>query len=338
MNEINVLILSAGRRVELVQCFQKAAKKLNIKSNIVAGDCSDTAPALYFADRTYKLPRINEPIYIQSIIDACNQENIKLIVPTIDTDLLLLAENRSFIEESTNAKVLISDTKVVEICRDKINTQKFLEENGFGIPKMYTDEELKNGNIQFPLFIKPKSGSSSINTFKVNNSNELNIYKSIIDQPIIQDFMEGEEFTVDVFLDFNSTVITVVPRLRIATRSGEISKGKIVRDREIIDDVTRLMKVLKPIGHITVQLMKTKKGIEYIEVNPRFGGGAPMSIKSGADSCESLFRLLIGQTLEYNENYRGDLVFLRFDSSICLDENMDPINSSNIDKTMELVK
>ncbi|MBJ8206599.1 hypothetical protein JDS91_36525, partial [Bacillus cereus] len=77
-------------------------------------------------------------------------------------DLLLLAENKEFIEEKTHAKVLISDSKVIKICRDKINTQRFLEEEGFGVPKMYTDEELICGeNIQFPLFIKPKSGSSS---------------------------------------------------------------------------------------------------------------------------------------------------------------------------------
>jgi carbamoyl-phosphate synthase large subunit len=325
MNEINILILSAGRRVELVQCFQKAAKKLNVKSNIVAGDCSNTAPALYFADRTYNLPSIFEPNYIDAIIDACIQENISLVVPTIDTDLLLLAENKSFIEEKTNAKVLISDYKVIEKCRDKINTQKYLEENGFGIPKMYTDEEIRNGDLKFPLFIKPKSGSSSINIFKVKNHSELNIYKDIVNDPIIQDFMEGEEFTVDVFLDFDSNIISIVPRLRIATRSGEISKGKIIRDREIIDDVTKLMNVLKPIGHITVQLMKTEKGVEYIEINPRFGGGAPMSIMSGADSCENLFRLLMGEKLEYNEKYKDNLTFLRFDSSICLDENMEKV-------------
>jgi carbamoyl-phosphate synthase large subunit len=323
MNEYNVLILSAGRRVELIQSFQNAARKLKIKSNIVAGDCSDTAPALYFADKSYKLPRITEPDYISSIIDACNQENIALIVPTIDTDLLLLAKNKENIEDKTNAKLLISDTRVIEICRDKINTQRFLEENNFGIPKMYTDEELESKDIQYPLFIKPKSGSSSINTFKVYNENELNIYRSIIDEPIIQDFMEGEEYTVDVFLDFESNIISIVPRARLATRSGEIAKGKIIKDKDIIQDVTRLMKVLNPIGHITVQLMKRKKGIEYIEINPRFGGGAPMSIQSGADSCENLFRLLMGQELEYNENYRDNIMFLRFDNSICLDENME---------------
>lgn len=323
MNEINVLMLNAGRRVELIQCFKNASHKLNIKSNIVAADCSYTAPALYFADRTYILPRINEPSYIDSIIKACNQENISLIVPTIDTDLLLLAQNKNRIESLTKAKLLISDARVIKICRDKIKTQKFLEENSFSVPRMYAEEELNIKTLEYPLFIKPKSGSSSINTFKVNNSNELRIYSSIVLDPIVQDFIEGEEYTVDVFLDFQSNIITIVPRLRLATRSGEISKGKIVKDREIMNDVTRLMKVLKPIGHITVQLMKTKNGIKYIEINPRFGGGAPMSIQCGADSCKNLYKLLMDEKLYYNEEYRDNIIFLRFDNSICLDENME---------------
>jgi carbamoyl-phosphate synthase large subunit len=269
MTEYNILILSAGRRVELVQSFQKAAKRLNIKSKVVAGDCSETAPAIYFADKKAILPRINEDNYIEEIINVCKREVIRLVIPTIDTDLLLLSEERKRIESESGAVVLISSTEVVSICRDKINTQKFLEENGFKIPKMYSEEELHSENLQFPLFIKPKSGSSSINTFKVNNLEELDTYKSLIKEPIVQDFMEGKEFTVDVFLDFGGNLISVVPRLRMATRSGEISKGKIIKDREIIEDIKRLVEVLKPIGHITVQLMKTNKGIEYIETNPR---------------------------------------------------------------------
>jgi len=323
MKSINILILSAGRRVELVQSFQKAAKTLNIRSNVVAGDCSETAPAIYFADRKAILPRINEDNYIDEIINVCKREDIKLVIPTIDTDLLLLSEERDRIESESGAVVLIASTEVISICRDKINTQKFLEENGFKIPKMYSEEELDSGELEFPLFIKPKSGSSSINTFKVNNVEELATYRSLIKEPIVQDFMEGKEFTVDVFLDFDGNLITVVPRLRMATRSGEISKGKIIRDREIIEDIKRLVKLLKPIGHITVQLMKTNKGIEYIEINPRFGGGAPMSIQSGADSCENLYRLLTGEKLEYNENYRDNIMFFRFDNSICVDENLE---------------
>ena len=320
----NVLVLSAGRRVELINCFKNARDKIGVRGNIVAADCSELAPAMYFADMNELVPRISEgEAYIESIIDICNRLDISLVVPTIDTELLLLAENREKIESETNAKVLISDYRVIDICRNKKNTQKFMEENGFLVPRMLTDEEMDNGELSFPLFIKPLDGSSSINAFKVNNKEELDTYRKLIDKPIVQEFMEGTEFTVDVFLDFDSNVITCVPRVRLATRSGEIAKGLIVRDKEIVEDVLKLMKVLQPIGHITVQCMKTKRGIEYIEINPRFGGGAPMSIMAGADSCANLYRLLAGEKLTYNEDYRDNLTFLRFDQSIMLNENME---------------
>ena len=320
---INVLILSAGRRVELVNCFKHARDKLGIKGQVIAADASELAPALYFADINEIVPRISEnDAYIASIINICNNFGVDLIVPTIDTELILLSERKAEIEGATKARVLISSEKVVHVCRDKRNTQKFLEEHGFEMPRLYTEHELDCAEVKFPVFIKPLDGSSSINAYRVNNIDELMTFRHLIDKPIVQEFVEGTEYTIDVFLDFNSRLITVVPRVRIATRSGEIAKGVIRRDRQIMNSVTKLMQALKPIGHITVQCMKTDRGIKYIEINPRFGGGAPMSIMAGADSCENLYRLLKGETLEYNENFRENLTYLRFDQSIMLNENM----------------
>jgi len=323
MGEYNILILSGGRRVELVKCFQNAARRLDIKSNVIVGDSSDTAPALYFAERAYILPRIHETAYIDTIIDICNRENIALIVPTIDTDLLLLAERKNQIEKESKAVVLVSDKQVIRICRDKTLTRSFLKQHGFNTPRIYTSEELEQGDINYPLIIKPKSGSSSNHVFQIHNKRELEFYRDIVPEPIVQDFLDGQEYTVDIFLNFISEVITIVPRLRLATRGGEISKGKIIKDNYIIKDCFRMISMLKPIGQITVQLIFTAKGIEYIEINPRFGGGTPMSIYCGADSCEKLFRLLRGDTLEYNEDYQDNLMFLRFDNSICLNEKME---------------
>lgn len=325
MSEYNILILSVGRRVELVKLFKKAAEELGISSKIISGDASNNAPALFFSDRHYKLPYVNTENYICEVIKIANQENIALIIPTIDTELLLLSKNRKLIEEKTNAKVLVSDQKVIGICRDKISTQNWMEKNGFVMPEMLEITEVST-ETNFPLFIKPKSGSSSIGAYKVNNLEELELYAKTIKEPILQDFTEGEEFTVDVFLDFDCNIISIVPRLRVATRSGEISKGKIIKDREIIDVVSNLMDKLKPIGHITVQLFKTETGIEFIEINPRFGGGAPMSIMSGANSPRNLFKLLMGKKLEYNEEYDDNIQFLRFDDSIAVDENMEVIH------------
>ena len=326
MKDKNILILSAGRRVELIKCFKNAANILNINSKIVAADLMNNAPALYFADKKYQIPRIGSEDYISSIIDICNKEKIDLIVPTIDTELLILSQKKDVIEKNTNAKVLVSNENVIKICRNKINTQLFFEQNNFGVPIQIKEEDIKNENVQFPVFIKPLNGSSSINTFKVNNIEELRFFYNYVKEPIVQEFMEGEEYTVDCFLDFDSNIITIVPRKRIATRSGEIIKGKILKDREIINDIKRVLETLKPIGQITIQCMKTKEGIKYIEINPRFGGGAPMSIKAGANSCENLYKILNGETLSYNENYRDNISFFRFDDAIMVNENMELIN------------
>lgn len=313
INEINVLILSAGRRVELIDCFKGAKEKLKLIGNVVVGDCSALAPAVYFGDTHYILPRVNQSNYVDTIIDICNKENIALIVPTIDTELLILAENKERIEQTTNAKVMISDWFLIKLCRNKIDFQKHLENNGFAVPKLIVEDKDVN---QFPVFIKPLDGSSSINAFKVNSWEELNFFREYIDKPIIQEYIEGTEYTVDVFCDFSSKPITIVPRERIATRSGEISKGKIEKNEKIIENIKKLVNVLKPIGHTTIQCIKNDDGIFYLEMNPRFGGGAPMSIAAGADSCENLYLLLTGNELIYNEAYRDNLFFLRFDRSI----------------------
>lgn len=317
--DVNVLILSCGRRVELVRCFQKAARELGVNSLIVGADLSENAPALFFVDKKERISRIGSESYLKELIDICNRNAIRLIVPTIDTELLFLAKNKEEIEEKTNAKVLVSSENVIAICRDKIKTQEFFEDNGFGVPKLIRNISKKD--YSFPLFIKPLNGSSSINTFKINNEKELEFFTSYIDKPMVQEMIVGEEYSVDVFLNFNSEIITVVPRKRLATRSGEISKGIIIKDRDIIEDVVRLMKVLKPIGQITVQCMKTNEGIKYIEINPRFGGGAPMSIQAGADSCKNLYRLLLGEKIEYNENYKENLLFMRFDDAVMVEYN-----------------
>ena len=313
MKETNILILSAGRRVELVNCFKAARDRLNIKGKVIAVDISTTAPALYFADKYFIVPRISSNDYISSLISVCNDNDISLIVPTIDTELEKLAEYKSEIEKATKARVLVSNFEAVSVCCDKFKTAKFFEDNGFGYPKVVEKKDMETDNYNFPLFIKPLNGSSSINAFKVNNKKELDFFVDYISNPIVQECITGKEYTVDCFSDFNGDIITVVPRLRI----GEVLKGKIEKNVQIIADVKRLVEAFGFIGQITVQcFLCDDESIKYIEINPRFGGGAPMSIMAGADSCENLYRLLKGEKLEYNENYEDNLLISRFDNSI----------------------
>lgn len=320
--DTNVLITSCGRRVELVKEFVKARNNLGVNGNVIAVDINHTAPALHFADYYELVPRINSADYIDSLISVIKKYNINLIIPTIDTELQVLADNKTRIKKETGAIVMVSDPVVIDICNNKFKSAEFFKKNGFAVPKTLTLQDIEDKNYAFPLFIKPLNGSSSVNAFKVNTERELSFFIDYIDDPIVQECVSGIEYTIDAFIDFNGKLISAVPRQRLQTRGGEILKGVIDMNENIISDITRMIDKLKPIGHITIQGFLGEDNIfRYIEINPRFGGGAPMSIKAGANSCEWLYKIMNGTDIESAEiTVKDRMVFSRFDDCIMIED------------------
>lgn len=310
---MNILFTSSGRRVELLVSAKKTLERFG-GGKIVAADASSSAPTSKFCDIFELVPRISDGGFVDALLEICARDKIDILIPTIDTELSAVAERIGDFEKS-GVLVNISEKRVVDICGNKFETQKFFESNGILAPELVPPEKSAD-DVQYPLFIKPADGSSSINAFAVQNAEQLRFFRKYVPNPIVQKMVFGDEYTVDVFCDFDSNPITVVPRRRLATRAGEILKGRVVRDVEIIDASIALVRKLKPFGHITLQCIKSCNGIYFIEINPRFGGGAPMSIAAGADSIENLLRLKSGGKLSYNENWTSDMEFSRFDSSV----------------------
>ena len=312
---MNILFTSSGIRVELLKLAKKTLEKFG--GRVVAADTCSDAPTSKFCDVFEKIAPISSTDYIGQLLDICKRNSVEILVPTIDTELEILSENADKFGK-IGVLVNISAPNVVKICHDKLLTQRFFEDNGVNVPRAIEPNEIPP-SADFPLFIKPRTGSSSVNTFRIDTPGQLEFFRSYVDRPIVQKLVEGEEYTVDAFCGFDSKPVTIVPRRRIAVRAGEILKGKIVADREIIDAVKDILAKLKPFGHITLQCIKNADGIFFIEINPRFGGGAPMSIMAGANSIENLIRLKTGEKLGYNENWRSDIAFSRFDDSVIVD-------------------
>lgn len=318
MVEIKLLFTSVGRRVELIQAYKKAAEQCGVNLSIYGTDISTSAPALQFCDYSEIVCRIKDINYIPSLLQICKREHVNAIIPTIDTDLLLLSQNRKKFEEF-GTKVIISQEDKIALCRDKRLTFDFFVSCGLMSPATF-DDYLKYDH-GFPAFIKPKDGSSSIDAFKVNSESELKTYAEKIKDYIIQPFISGEEYTVDIFCDFEGNPIFITPRKRLAVRSGEVLKTEIVVDDNIEKEMLMLISKFKPCGAITVQLIHDIKSDRnyYIEINPRYGGGAPLSIKAGADSPKAMISLLLGCQEKYHKNAaRGGLIFSRYDQSICV--------------------
>ena len=159
---LQILLTSVGRRVELVQAFRDAAQRLGISLRIVGADISDTAPALMFCDETVIVPRISSPDYISALIKICQDKAVDGLIPTIDTDLMLLAQNRRQFEE-VGTTVFISAPEKIALCRDKRKTSDYFLSLGLHAPVAVADIDDYQGG--FPAFIKPFDGSSSVGIF-----------------------------------------------------------------------------------------------------------------------------------------------------------------------------
>ena len=323
--EVYILITSAGRRGALVKCFKKTIEGMKgIKGEVVSVDVNPLSAALYISDKHYTVPRIFSPDYIDSLLDICRRENIKLVIPTIDTELLTLTQNKKRFER-LGIVVAISDSEVINICSDKLKTFKFFRENNIPTVKTFSPDQINEiQNLVYPIFIKPCGGSGSINTYKVNNKKELDFFIDYINNPVIQEYAEGQEFTMDILADFDGKVINVVPRERIEVRAGEINKGRTVKEERLIEYGKVIVEKLGGIGPITIQCFIKGGEIKFIEINPRIGGGYPLSFVAGANYPELLIRMVLGEKImprlgEFEEN----LIMLRWEDAVFIkEENM----------------
>lgn len=320
---MNILFTGVGRRIELLQAFRNAAVVLNKDLTIFGADMTGTAPALSYCDYIRKVVAMKDAGYIDNLIQICVNDHIDLLIPTIDTDLLVLSENKKRFE-AIGTQVMISTPEMIRICRDKNNTSQFFVNCGLQAPMPVNDwREYKSG---YPAFIKPKDGSSSINAFKVENAEELEIYAGQVEDYIVQPFVEGKEYTIDIFCDWDGEPVSIVPRERLQVRAGEVLKTRIVMDSIMIAEAKALCKAFKPCGPMTVQLIRDEKGIDwFIEINPRFGGGAPLSMKAGARSAEVILKMLDSEPLEYCTDIADHAVYSRFDQSVCIAEGKSEI-------------
>lgn len=319
MKTFRILFTGVGRRVELMQAFRQAANRMNVILKLYGADMAGTAPALAFCDYTRKVCGMRDADYIPQLLRICEADHIDLLIPTIDTDLLLLSQNAAKFDE-IGTKVLISKPDKIAICRDKNYSADFFESCGLKAPRTVNDYQLYHG--PYPCFIKPKDGSSSINAFKVENESELKVYAEQIGDYIVQPFIGGTEYTVDIFCDYEGNPLFITPRIRVAVRAGEVLKTEIAMDEKIIEECRKLIAGFQPCGPMTVQLIRQNKTDDdyYIEINPRFGGGAPLSMKAGARSAEAILKLLSGEKVDYSDVIDDGAVYSRFDQSVCIAE------------------
>lgn len=298
---MNILLTSAGRRSYLVQYFKEA---LTGKGKVHASN-SEWSTALEVADEAVITPLIYDDKYISFLQDYTQIHDIGLIISLFDIDLPVLAQAKQSFKE-LGVHVIVSDYEVTQICNDKWKTYQFLKQNNLNSPQSFIELEqaekaLNKQDIQFPLIIKPRWGMGSISIFKADNEEELQVfykkvkrevkesylkYESQLDPEravIIQEFLDGQEYGLDIVNDLEKNYVTTFVKKKTAMRSGE-TDGAITEKNEILE--TTGEHIAKSLGHIanldTDCFMVDGKPY-ILEMNCRFGGGYPFSHLAGAN-------------------------------------------------------
>lgn len=313
----NIIITSAGQRVALVRDFKETLVRFYAEAKVFTTDMNpELAPAAYVSDGCFEVLRVTDENYISQLLDICKKNEIGMIVPTIDTELLVLAENKKLFNDN-DIIVCVSDLDFIKVCRDKRNTGDFLEKHNIRVPKA-----VDKYNPTFPLFAKPYDGSLSTNLHYIKNAEELT--QDILDDPKLL-FMECidketyKEYTIDMYYGTDNCVKCIVPRERIKIRAGEINKGRTVKCPLMDYIKERLDKIEGCIGCICIQVFfnPLTEDVVGIEINPRFGGGYPQSYAAGGNYPEMLIKeYFLGEKIAYIDDWKDNMLMLRFDDAV----------------------
>lgn len=316
----NILFCSVGRRARLLMDFRES---MSGRGKLVATDMSPVAPALFLADKAYLVPRIDAADYWNTVLDICENEDIKAITTLIDPEIELLARHREELLAKGILPLCPSDW-TAHLCFDKYEMFRHLRAKGVRTVLTYNSLEglkagLEAGEVTFPVFMKPISGSGSVGIGRVNNWQEaeekFNDGKFTY---IIQELMTGGDCDADVYVDcLSHKPVAVFSKKKIESRIGGASKTISYKDPKLFAFVEQVCSVLELYGPCDMDFF-IKDGEYYLsEINPRFGGAYLHAYGAGVD-----FVRLIINNMEGRENrsiigeYDDDVIMMMYDDVV----------------------
>lgn len=317
---MNILLTSVGRRGYLVDYFKDTVRP---NGQVIAANSEALTSGMIAADKAYTVPRVDSAEYIPKILEICMIEDIRLVVSLFDIDLPYLAKARELFVEA-GIHLVISDPWVIDVTNDKWKTAQFLKEHKISTPQTFLSIDnvisgLKNNLIDFPLIIKPRWGMGSMSIFRADDADELAFFYSyarkqieksylnilsseeIDNSVVIQEFIEGSEYGLDVFNDLEGNYLQTIAKKKIAMRSGETDMAKIITDQRLTTLGGVLAALFNHRGNIDVDVLENQAGDLFIlEVNARFGGGYPFSHLAGANYPALLVAMAEGKEFHLN--------------------------------------
>ena len=310
MSLVPVLFTCAGMRVDIVDAFARAG------AFTIAVDLNPLAPALHRADRRAAVPPVADPDYVPVLADLVAEHGVGLIVPLADQDQRVLVAGRG----KLGAPLLLPELEVVERANDKYLTHVFVVDHGLDSPPTWLPDEVPD-ELDFPVLVKSREGFGARNMFLARDRAELDFFLGYTPvAAIVQRACKGEEFSIDVFSDFEARCLNSIPRTMIESKGGESIKGMTIADPELIELGRQVAETMGLVGPATVQCFRTDEGRhELTDVNLRFGGAFPLPLAAGSRYPELALALARGERPEPRVGvFREGVVMTRFLSQYCL--------------------
>lgn len=314
----NVLFTCAGRRVALLEAFRGAMASLGLSGRILVTDITPTAPTMHRADEGLLVPPIGSDEYLPRLREIVGAYDVRLLVPLTDRDLMLLAEQRDALAQ-LGCTAMVAPSETMAVCRDKRRFHEMLARTGLPQMRTWTLEAFLSRPV-FPCFVKPVNGSAGIGAGRIDDQEALRAHVATYGADlIVQEYVAGQEFTMDVFRRRDGVVCAVVPRQRLSIRGGEVEKGITVRDDALVEQTLRMISHLPGAwGVMNAQCRRRPDGTAlFFEANLRFGGGAPLTIAAGVDLPGMVIREVLGMPVEPRiGRFTDNLLMMRYDEAV----------------------
>ena len=272
----------------------KSLRMVKYPVRIVASDSNPISAGFFMSDAHEVLPEIDSKLYITRLFEIVEKHKIEILMPSSGYDIYQYSENKEKLLK-LGALPVVSDKKTMERCRDKMQTFSYLSKK-FDLP--FTTLDYKRTS-RFPIIAKPRYGKGSKGIVKIDNEKELKYVQIKKDNLIFQEYLPGTEYTIDVLSDLECEPIIAVPRIRLETKAGISTMGKIVKDENISDTCKSIAKYLKIRGPCCIQMKESEEGIlKIVEVNPRLGGGTFFTTLAGANFPAMILDMVYGKKLK----------------------------------------
>src|ERR687892_1081119 len=292
----------------------KSLRMANFSGKIVATDSTSLSPGFFMADVNEILPEADAHYYIKRLYEIVKKHHIQVLMPSSGYDIYPYSDNREELAK-LGASAVVSDRDVLEICRDKLLTYKKMS-GKYNLPFTTADP---NKVRLFPVIAKPRFGKGSRDVIKVNNEADLRYIASNFSNTIYQEFLPGVEYTVDVLCDMSKKPIVAVPRIRLQTKAGISTKGRVVRDAELEITCMNIAQDAGIRGPCCIQMKESSDGqLELIEINSRLGGGTIFSALAGANFPKMILDLLEGAEVKIPKV--SEITVVRYYEEIVIEE------------------